>query len=357
MKVKHNWQRIWPVKHDVLWMFKTGRSFHRWRHRVLLQKTGRHNRPCVGSGCWYGANVDTSYQERPYHRWNWLIAWNARTVQNQFKKHECTASLYEQDLTSGTLPHRYEAIIMPAGSFCLLPRQQIRQVLKTFHDHLLNGGFILMDLEMPLSFREGAVKTRSISISEDAEIILTSYSDKIDWLEQKTSSINRYELIERGRVVQTEVSDFTIHWYGIHEMEMLLSLAGFTNITYELGYGKQRSEVITFSAFRIDGPIPKNTSILSNWKHNSLNLQSYKKPTQFPILELSNTWDFLFNKYNVAHLVLIGIPKSSVIELLSVLFNGAETQISEDCYLKINANLKRGIQSIAVRFATRLEDV
>lgn len=121
-----------------------------------------------------------------------------------------------------------------------------------------------MDLEMPLSFREGAVKTRSISISEDAEIILTSYSDKIDWLEQKTSSINRYELIERGRVVQTEVSDFTIHWYGIHEMEMLLSLAGFTNITYELGYGKQRSEVITFSAFRIDGPIPKNTSILSN---------------------------------------------------------------------------------------------
>jgi len=38
--------------------------------------------------------------------------------------HECTASLYEQDLTASSLPHRYEAIIMPAGSFCLLPRQK-----------------------------------------------------------------------------------------------------------------------------------------------------------------------------------------------------------------------------------------
>jgi len=102
---------------------------------------------------------------------------------------------------------------------------------------------------MPASFREGAVDTRSISISEDVDITLTSYGDKIDWLEQKSTSINKYELIERGRVMQTEISDSTIHWYGIHEMEMLLSLAGFTNITYELGYGTQRSGIITFTAY------------------------------------------------------------------------------------------------------------
>lgn len=165
-------------------------------------------------------------------------------------KHEVEALLYEQDLADLLLPHRYDAIIIPTGSFCLLPKKKAKEVLKNFFNHLNAGGQIIVDLEMPVSFKEGLISTSSFSMTEDMGIILTSCSEKIDWLNQKTTSINRYELIEKGRIIKTEISNFILYWYGISEFEMLLSHLNYKEISYEVGYGKQQSEIITFAAYK-----------------------------------------------------------------------------------------------------------
>ncbi len=166
------------------------------------------------------------------------------------EKHNVTAELYEQDLTALSLPHKYDAIIMPAGSFCLLPRERIQEVLALFHNHLNIGGKVIIDLEMPSHFKEGRADTSSFPITDDTGILLSVVNGKIDWIAQKTSSVNIYELVEKGEVTKTEISNFTLYWYGISEFEMRLTLAGFKDCVYETGYGNNQSEIVTFIAFK-----------------------------------------------------------------------------------------------------------
>lgn len=165
-------------------------------------------------------------------------------------KHNVTAELYKQDLTALSLPHKYNAIIMPTGSFCLLPRERIQEILTLFHNHLNIGGRIIIDLEMPSYFKEGRTNTNSFPITDNTGILFTVVNGKIDWIAQKTSAVNKYELIEKGEVIKTEISNFTLYWYGIAEFEMLLTLSGFKNCVYEIGYGNNQSEIVTFTAFK-----------------------------------------------------------------------------------------------------------
>ena len=120
------------------------------------------------------------------------------------KKHGVKARLYEQDLMNLSLLNRYDAIIMPTGTFCLLPKSRIEEVLENFFNHLHEGGKIIIDLEMPRSFQEGKTNTRKVTLPDQKLLVLTSYCDKIDWLLQKTSYINRYEMIEKDKTVKTE---------------------------------------------------------------------------------------------------------------------------------------------------------
>lgn len=171
-----------------------------------------------------------------------------KQCRRNLERHQLQALLYEQDLVDLSLPHRYDAIIMPAGTFCLLPRDSVKEVLWNFHQHLNAGGQIILDLEMPVSFKVGQTSTSRISMPGDRELIFTSHSESIDWLNQKTSSVNRYELTQRGKVMMAETAHFVLYWYGIREFEMLLTRMNFRDISHEAGNGKEASAMVTFSA-------------------------------------------------------------------------------------------------------------
>lgn len=164
--------------------------------------------------------------------------------------HGLTSTLYEQDLVDLSLPSTYKAIIMPAGSFCILPKEYVPKILKTFYDHLDEEGFIMVDVERRPSFQEGTIQTRFVPISVDLMISLTSHSDTQDWLAQKTTYINRYELVDQGSIIQTEIAALSLYWYEISEFEQLLSSSGYKGMTYELGYATHRPDPITFIAHK-----------------------------------------------------------------------------------------------------------
>ena len=166
------------------------------------------------------------------------------------KRNEVEAVLYKQDLMNLSLPNKYDAIIMPIGSLCILPRDRVEEVLEIFYNHLDEGGKIIIDLEMPSSFQEGITSISKLTMSDKRQILLTSYSNSIDWILQKTFYINRYELIEKGIPVQTEISEFILYWYGIEEFRMYLSKVGYKDISYQIGYGNEESEIITFIAYK-----------------------------------------------------------------------------------------------------------
>lgn len=167
------------------------------------------------------------------------------------KNRNVDTNLFHQDLIELSLPNKYKTIIMPTGSFCLLPRKKIRQVLTNFLEHLEIDGKVIIDLELPMHFKPEITSSSSFQLEKGLGILTSNYNESIDWFEQKVSSISKYELVKNGNVVETEVSHFTLYWYGIEEFRMLLSEIGFSEIEYEVGYGvNDYSELITFKAFK-----------------------------------------------------------------------------------------------------------
>lgn len=164
------------------------------------------------------------------------------------KKHGLEAVLYEQDIMNLDLPKKYDAIIIPAGSFCILPKDKVEVALRNLYHHLNEGGKLIIDLEMPSSFQEGQTAISKVPISEEKLIKLTSYSDKIDRRLQRISYINKYELIEKDKVLKTEGAEFILYWYETQEFAQRLSMEGYQNIRFCQGYGHKESDIITFTA-------------------------------------------------------------------------------------------------------------
>jgi len=170
---------------------------------------------------------------------------------DNLNKYGLTAALYQQDLSKLSLPHKYDAIIMPTGSFCLLPRDIIEDTLTSFLNHLEIGGKLIFDIIFPDDFKQGETFMRCYQLDDNAGILYTNFHSEIDWISQKTSHMIKYDLVKNGEVQKTEVSDFTIFWYGIKEMEMLLRFVGFEGINHEFGYGSQgQSQSVTFTAIK-----------------------------------------------------------------------------------------------------------
>lgn len=161
------------------------------------------------------------------------------------------ATLYQGDLTALDLPSKYEVIIMPTGSFCLLPKAKVKEILTSFHNHLETGGKLIVDLELPSWFVPNEVVASNYSIDEETGILFTATAQTMDWHNQKVSYIHRYDLVRKGYIEKTEVSNFALYWYGLDEFASLLEKCGFSKINYEVGYGKdKKASLVTFFAVK-----------------------------------------------------------------------------------------------------------
>lgn len=161
-------------------------------------------------------------------------------------EYDVSTRLYQQDLFNLDLPKKYEAIIMPTGSFCLLDKEKIEQVLTGFHACLESKGTLILDLIVPIDFKEGATTQTKMDISENQSLVYTHYDESIDWFCQKTTSIDKYELISNGKVVDTEYSTFVLYWYGLKEFEWLIQSLGFKMVSYTFGFNKNVRGIVTF---------------------------------------------------------------------------------------------------------------
>lgn len=169
--------------------------------------------------------------------------------ESNMAKADVTGILYQEDLTKLNLNKQYEAIMMPTGSFCLLPREIIKEVLASFYEHLKESGQLLIDIELPMWFKTDEVSIANYDLSEDEGLLFTSTAKEMNWQEQKVSYIHRYELVKKGIVKETELSNFTLYWYGIKEFEAILLKTGFSDVSYEIGYGKDpQASLVTFCA-------------------------------------------------------------------------------------------------------------
>jgi SAM-dependent methyltransferase len=166
--------------------------------------------------------------------------------------------LYQARLQELSMPHRYDAIMIPTGSFLLIEnREESLQVLRKLYEHLLPGGRLIVDLEMHYlpSFQLGKVWISTFRFPNGDIITQESKLTEVNLLEQYYVSYLKYEKWRNGALLQTELERFALRWYGVEEFKMILEKIGFTEIVISADYvyGQEPTshrQTFTFEAVR-----------------------------------------------------------------------------------------------------------
>jgi hypothetical protein len=146
-----------------------------------------------------------------------------------------------------SLPQRYEAIIVPAGSFLLIEgREESLGALQRFREHLMPGGRLILDLGLQTDFRVGTISTGTVETPQGETITTESNIVEVSFLEQYSVSHLRYEKWRDGTLLRTEMQRFALRWYGLEEFELVLKSLGFSEVVvsadYEYGKRPTRAE-------------------------------------------------------------------------------------------------------------------
>jgi SAM-dependent methyltransferase len=147
------------------------------------------------------------------------------------------ADVFEGDMTTYRDPGAFEAIVIPTGSFALLPDlDSARTALAAMHDSLAPGGRLIVDVEPPsldTSADTGPVPHQW----NDSELItLTTWRTHVDPVAQRTTRWLRYEAWTDGALTRTELQIFSLLWFGAAEFTAMLHGAGFAGVTVHGGY-------------------------------------------------------------------------------------------------------------------------
>lgn len=164
--------------------------------------------------------------------------------------------LYEGQLQNFSLPHKYEAIIIPTGSFCLIEdRKDSISALQCFYDQLIPGGRVIIDLIYPENLHAGTITTSTYTVSSGDVITVENKLVEVNMLHQFTVSLLKYEKWRKGKLIESELQRFALRWYGIEEFKLVLENIGFLDIvcSTDYVYSKQptdENKIFTFEAVR-----------------------------------------------------------------------------------------------------------
>jgi SAM-dependent methyltransferase len=150
---------------------------------------------------------------------------------------------------------KFAAIVMTAATIELIPEFDTAcAVLRRFHDHLRPGGRLILDISPDDSFTSGP-EIRSWTTPDCGLLTLQELPTKLDYVMQRSHTPFRYEHWRDGKLMESELEILTLRWWGMHEMAMALTAAGFAPPIISGGFEHGRTPrtgdtVISFEAER-----------------------------------------------------------------------------------------------------------
>lgn len=166
------------------------------------------------------------------------------------------AKLTRQTFEGFSCAERFEAIVLPLGSFQLVTSySDAMAVLQRFRDHLLPGGRLIVDLDSVDGFLGADHSVRTWKTGQGDLLTLTSDRIETDYVAQTTTTSLRYEHWRDGKLVDTEIDLFGLRWWGVAEFELALRATGFVDVEacgdYRYGRAPRKGDgIITFEARR-----------------------------------------------------------------------------------------------------------
>ncbi|MBP2316172.1 class I SAM-dependent methyltransferase [Azospirillum soli] len=147
------------------------------------------------------------------------------------RKHGLSPRLELMRFQDFAYEYKFDAIIMPLGTFQLIGDfAEALLVLRRFHDHLLPGGRLIVDLDPLSDFFGDSAGVRSWPTEDGDLITLQAQQASIDHVAQRKVSHLRYERWRDSRLIETQLEVFTLRWWGVNEFALVLKAAGFGDI-------------------------------------------------------------------------------------------------------------------------------
>ena len=126
-------------------------------------------------------------------------------------------------------PEKYNLIFIPSGSFCLIiDPVQVENSLKAIYDHLADGGIFLFEAETLHAVPQAGIWRGSVwPKSNGQKIILSQLATRQDDI---CISLCKYELMEAGKIIHTEIEELRVKIYEQDQLMEMLKSAGFKHI-------------------------------------------------------------------------------------------------------------------------------
>lgn len=170
--------------------------------------------------------------------------------------------VYDQLMQTLDLPHTYQTLLVPCGSFQLvIDRAEAFEALHRFYTHLDPGGLLVLTISNMLGLfsvtLEGpgdwGLRARQ-PLPDGTEVEKHARLDRLDKLDQSLESTLRYRRLRGEAVVEEVFCNGDMRWYVVNELAVMLEHVGFSSIrvsgTYTDAAPTDDDEWFTFSASR-----------------------------------------------------------------------------------------------------------
>jgi SAM-dependent methyltransferase len=126
-------------------------------------------------------------------------------------------------------PEKYNLIFIPSGSFCLIiDPVQVEKSLKAIYDHLADGGIFLFEAETLHAVPQAGIWRGSVWPKQNGQkIILSQLATMQDDI---CTSLCKYELMETGKIIHTEIEELRVKIYQQDQLKEMLKSLGFKHI-------------------------------------------------------------------------------------------------------------------------------
>jgi SAM-dependent methyltransferase len=126
-------------------------------------------------------------------------------------------------------PEKYKLIFIPSGSFCLIiDPVQVEKSLKAIYDHLTDGGIFLFEAETMHAVPQAGIWRGSVWPKTNGQKIILSQLATLQ--DDICTSLCKYELMEAGNIIHTEIEELKVKIYEQDRLMKMLQAVGFKHI-------------------------------------------------------------------------------------------------------------------------------
>jgi SAM-dependent methyltransferase len=142
-------------------------------------------------------------------------------------------TLYQQFLHDMQLPRRYALVFIPAASFGLVTvDDQVHASLHNIYDAMLPGAKLVLEVETPVNKPQtlGRWHAHYYERPDGAKIVHSTFDQSYDDDGNILRALGKYELVQNGRLLETEWETFDLRFWEPDTFAELLAKSGFADI-------------------------------------------------------------------------------------------------------------------------------